>query len=76
MGGGGPGERKVSTVESRFDSSLCLTFLKWLCNSEQERIIDRNRYLFFGTLTVLNFPIIQWEHSLRDERTETELWLR
>lgn len=32
-----------------------LTFLKWFCNSEQERIINRNGCLFFGAFTVL-FP--------------------
>lgn len=49
-----------------------LTFLKWFCNSEQERIINRNGYLFFGAFPVLNFPIIQEELGLRDQRTGTE----
>lgn len=44
MGVGWAGERRVSTWESRFHSSLYLTFLKWFCNREQERIINRDTY--------------------------------
>lgn len=60
----------MSTLENRFCSSLYLAFLKWFCNSEQERIINRNRYLFFGALTLLSFPVIWRELGLRGERTE------
>lgn len=66
------GMRRVSTLESRFHSSLYLTFLKCFCNSEQERIINRNGYLLFGVLTVWGFPITQKELGLRDERREIE----
>lgn len=72
MGGEGTGKKRVSTLESRFHSSLYLTFLKCFCNSEQERIINRNGYLVFGVLTVLSFPITQKELGLRDERRGTE----
>lgn len=68
----GEGLGRRCLLESRFHSSLYLKFLKWFCNSEQERIINRNAYLFFDALTVLSLPLIQRELGPRDEKTGTE----